>query len=67
MRENSRFTFSKAEREREYSSFERMVERRKEKMHEMESRVREQYARASSELTTTMIVSFQHTQSADLI
>lgn len=36
-------------------------------MQEMEMRAREQYARASSELTTTMIVSFQYTQSADIV
>ena len=43
MKTNSRFSYTKAEREREYSNYERMLERRKRKLQAMQAKIQEQY------------------------
>lgn len=39
-KENSRFTFQRGDRQREYDQFERMLQRRRDKVQEMEERAR---------------------------
>lgn len=67
MKYNSRFTYTKSEREREYINFERMFDRRKNKIMEMEIRAREQYQRANDRIKTTVLVTFDYNQSASII
>jgi hypothetical protein len=44
-----------------------MLERRKNKVKEMEIRAREEYEKANPQLKTTVIVTFHCSQSADII
>jgi hypothetical protein len=67
MKVNSRFTYTRTEREREYLLFEKMLDRRQNKVAEMEKRAQEQYKRANKEVTSTVFVTFEHNQAAQII
>ena len=66
-KENSRFTFQKSNRKRTYEYFEKMLERRRAKLQEIEEKAQENYKLPQEkDLKTIYFVTFKHSQSASI-